>query len=203
MDFQANFNPKDQIHLEKYRSFGRWNDHAEKEIKQRDSLVQVAGISKSQAFNLNECGIGTMTDLANTKVESVPKISQRVFENLIKQSQVQIKSAENESTYYEVRDHSLYKEKNKGLYLLPPRSENDLFFDIEGFTLCAGAYEFWKGCAGVTKVARVYESIVFDVDIWGHIKRSTDVVVVIEAESLWAVLDDAIPFDGKGSCSFG
>ncbi len=162
LDFQDNFDPKATYEPERSRSYGKWENHAKEQIVNSDSLMQIANISKNQVKNLSKAGINTMKALAASKLDSVSKISDHVLERLRKQAQVQIKSEGKDVPYWEVKDHSQYVEQNKGLFLLPPASPNDVYFDIEGYPIMEGGLEYLWGNS-------YYEGdkLVFK-DFWAH-----------------------------------
>ena len=145
LEFQDSFSPDDHYQPERSRSYGKWEGHAKEQIIASDSLMQVANISKNQAKNLAQVNITTMKGLAESQITSVPKISDHVFERLKKQAQTQLKSIGKETPYWEAKDHSLYAEQNKGLFLLPPPSKNDVYFDIEGYPIMDGGLEYLWG----------------------------------------------------------
>ena len=162
LDFQASFDPAARYTPERSRSYGKWERHAKQQIIDTDSLMQVANISKNQAKNLAIAGITTMKGLAASKTASVHKISDHVFQRLKKQAQVQIKSEGREVPYWEAKDHSQYREQNKGLFLLPPTSKNDIYFDIEGYPIMDGGLEYLWGSSYLQEDKLAFK------DFWAH-----------------------------------
>lgn len=113
-----------------------WSSTCESYWEKSDSLFQVAAITKSQVKRLNQAGITSLRQLANSTVDEISvQLSSSVLETLIAQARAQLKTFEQGSArpYYELRadahDTAL---GSKGLALLPDPDAGDIFFDIEG-----------------------------------------------------------------------
>ncbi len=92
-----------------------------------DDLVQVAGITQAQIAKLKSAGIQTMTDLAEASAASAPSsLPEVAFEKLNRQAAEQIKAIRTG-----VPQHTQLEDAE--VQFLPPRSTNDIFFDMEGF----------------------------------------------------------------------
>ncbi len=92
-----------------------------------DDLVQVAGITQAQIAKLATKGIGTMTALAESGIEDLPnRMVETSFEKLNRQAAEQVKSKRSEEP-----ESKLLVDPE--IQFLPPRSKNDIFFDMEGF----------------------------------------------------------------------
>lgn len=99
-------------------------DHNRREI---DHLVQVAGINKSQIEKLRKSGITTMAGLAAAVDSDRPDgFVPTTFEKLRNQARLQ-------NDYKLSGAHSWQLLDDPEIGVLPPASENDVFFDMEGF----------------------------------------------------------------------
>lgn len=136
---------------------GRWQSHAEKWLLERDHLFQVANISVSQIRKLNAAGVDTVAQLASAPIERVAKLNDGIYQRLIAQAAVQMRTrkleadAENPAVVrpaYEILPPDLDKPRS-GLALLPPASPGDTYFDIEGYPLIDGGLEYLLGAVTV------------------------------------------------------
>ena len=92
-----------------------------------DHLVQVAGINKSQIEKLRKTGIATMAALAGTSETDRPDgFVPATFEKLRNQARLQ-------NDFKSSGQHSWQLLEDPEIGVLPPASENDVFFDMEGF----------------------------------------------------------------------
>ncbi|MEY4639902.1 MAG: hypothetical protein RLY13_900, partial [Actinomycetota bacterium] len=99
-------------------------EHNRKEI---DHLVQVAGINKSQIEKLKKSGITTMAALASaTDAQRPSDFVPGSFDKLRKQAKLQ-------TDFRETGKHSFVVIDDPEIGVLPPASNNDIFFDMEGF----------------------------------------------------------------------
>ena len=142
LEYHQKFDLEAQPDPASSREFGRWSSYAESILNQRDHLSLVANISRNQIKRLQQAGIQTVQQLAETEKISIPKIEDAVFERFKIQSRLQIKSRGLEKPDYQVL---LPEGKAQGLAILPPQSCSDLFFDIEGFPLHDGGLEYLWG----------------------------------------------------------
>ena len=110
---------------------GRWASYAERFFENRDHLVRVAGIRRSQIMRLHEAGISTVTDLSRTGLKHVRGISDRTFEGLRHQAELQVASRQRDVPTYRVLSPEV--PDRLGLAALPPPSKLDVFFDMEGY----------------------------------------------------------------------
>jgi predicted RecB family nuclease len=125
------------------KNWGQWSDYAQKTLKERDHLFQVANISYSQIKKLNQAGINTMTELTQSPVEYIKGIQASTLQRLKKQASLQKQSIGLEKPKFEIIRSP--QETLKGLALLPPHSTLDIFFDIEGFPYEEGGLEYLWG----------------------------------------------------------
>jgi len=117
---------------------GDWQTVAEKILDQADHLSQVANISVKQIQRLEAAGISTVQQLAEAQPGlKVPKLNRDTFERLRLQAKLQRDSEEKGKPLYELLPKPEGKDRY-GLTLLPPASELDVFFDMEGYPLAEG-----------------------------------------------------------------
>ncbi len=141
--------------------FGRWSTYAKERLVALDHLSQVATITRSQIKKLNKADIHTMQALINSSVARVKGIHTEVLQRLKLQANIQKKSVDKEKPLYELIPYE--SQKKNGLALLPPESELDVYFDIEGFPLVEGGLEYLWGIAYFDeKSKRQYK------DFWAH-----------------------------------
>mgnify|MGYP002654516639 CR=1 FL=1 len=92
-----------------------------------DHLVQVAGINRSQIEKLASTGITTMAQLASATDDLRPaEISATSFEKIRQQAKLQ-------ADYRKTNVVSHIVLPDPEIAVLPPASDNDVFFDMEGF----------------------------------------------------------------------
>lgn len=92
-----------------------------------DHLVQVAGINRNQIEKLVANGISTMEALANAKDSDRPvEILEHTFQKIRQQAKLQ-------TEYKKTNQVSFVVLPDPEIAVLPPASENDIFFDMEGF----------------------------------------------------------------------
>ena len=121
-----------------------WSEVAKAQLLERDHLFQVANISLGQIKKLACAGITTMQDLADTPLIHVAGINPRVLERLKAQAAIQKASVGQDRPLYEILPHG--GDEPKGLEWLPPHSDLDIFFDMEGFPLEQDGLEYLWGC---------------------------------------------------------
>ena len=132
LNFHESFITDEQPNPENYTDWGRFTNHAKGILKERDHLLQIAGIRQSQVLKLNTVGITTMHQLAEIDFIEGSKIEEKSFNRLQSQAKMQIESEETGKISYGVIDNI---EPGLGLYSLPPKSNKDIYFDIESNTL--------------------------------------------------------------------
>ena len=92
-----------------------------------DHLVQVAGINRNQIEKLAATGITTMAALGAASDQMRPAdILAPTFEKIRQQAKLQ-------TAFRETGEVSYIVLPDPEIAVLPPRSENDIFFDMEGF----------------------------------------------------------------------
>ncbi|HJR94328.1 MAG TPA: TM0106 family RecB-like putative nuclease [Gaiellaceae bacterium] len=100
---------------------------AEKRVAE-DHPVIVAGLGRLHAERLATAGIPTLTALAETTSATVPRIRPETFERLQSQAALQLHFTRTGERRVEL----LPDEEDRGLRLLPPPSEGDVWLDLEG-----------------------------------------------------------------------
>ena len=92
-----------------------------------DHLVQVAGINRNQIEKLSTVGITTMASLAKATDDQRPgEITASSFEKIRLQAKLQ-------TDFRKTGDVSYIVLPDPEIAVLPPASQNDVFFDMEGF----------------------------------------------------------------------
>lgn len=141
---QQNFDPNQEPLPEESKEFGRWSEHAQRLLIQKDHLSLVAGITRSQIKKLNNADIYTCEQLAKiTDFYSIKGLNEHIVESLKLQADIQKRSNGQIPPLYEIRPHNDIDKV--GLALLPPQSKLDVFFDIEGNPLHEGGLEYLWG----------------------------------------------------------
>ncbi|MDF1690446.1 MAG: TM0106 family RecB-like putative nuclease [Cycloclasticus sp.] len=142
---------------------GAWASYAKELMVKGDSLALVAGMRKTQIKRLQEDGITTLTSLAQTDIKSVKGISPETFEKIKAQADIQLRSKGQDKPLFNV----LKQDNGKGLTVLPPTSDKDVFFDIEGHPLVEGGLEYLWGVSYHDKQAAQGKDYAFK-DWWGN-----------------------------------
>ncbi|MBX9721464.1 MAG: TM0106 family RecB-like putative nuclease, partial [Candidatus Obscuribacterales bacterium] len=154
IEFQNNFDADKQPDWLDIGDYSRWKSIANEILEQRDDLIRIANIRKSQVKKLKESGITTLSGLAETSRLSVAGISQSSFNTLKAQAQLQLGSKNKSIPLYEILPPmQIHKNESSGeenilpcgLALLPPKSKLDVFFDMEGYPHIEGGLEYLFG----------------------------------------------------------
>jgi predicted RecB family nuclease len=144
------------------RGWGRWSGAAERVLLERDHVSSVAGISRGQVRRLEEERIATLTALAECEPDRhVRNISAPVFARLRDQARLQRDSSGRAVPLWQPRP-PVPEEPRRGMAMLPPPSDGDVFFDMEGFPYARGGLEYLFGA--VTRSGPVMEFH----DWWAH-----------------------------------
>ena len=140
---------------------GRWQGKADAILEEMDHPCRVAGITSHQTRRLRDAGISTLTALAATTVERIPKLDPAIFARLRAQARLQRDSRGKSPPLYElVREDA--RAPRQGLALLPPESGMDVYFDMEGYPLLEGGLEYLFGATVIEDGASSFR------DFWGH-----------------------------------
>lgn len=125
------------------KSYGQWTTFAEKLLENKDHLSLVANITRSQIKRLNSAGVLTCEDLIQLTDKRIPGLKVEILDHLKAQADIQKRNDGNIPPLFEIKQHP--QGKKIGLALLPPHSNKDVFFDIEGFPLEEGGLEYLWG----------------------------------------------------------
>ena len=128
LEFHESFKADELPSPENYTNWGRFSNHAKQILEKEDHLSQVAGIRQSQISKLNSVGISTMRQLAERQSLEGSKIEEKSLNRLQSQAKMQVESKRVDKISYEVLRNI---EPGLGLYSLPPKSDKDIYFDIE------------------------------------------------------------------------
>ncbi|NOX09795.1 MAG: TM0106 family RecB-like putative nuclease [Gammaproteobacteria bacterium] len=154
------FDPEQQPNPAHFSSWGHWSDYAKALLLEVDHLSQVATITRAQIKKFNKAGITTMQGLVDSDCPVITGINASIYARLKQQATLQKNSEGKESPLYEIVPEG---EDKKGLSLLPPHSDKDVFFDIEGYPLAEGGLEYlWGNSYFDDSGARQFK------DFWAH-----------------------------------
>ncbi len=142
---------------------GAWSSYAKQLMQESDSLAQVAGIRRNYINRLYASGIETLTQLVEADLPSVKGISPEMYEKVKAQATIQLRSRGLDKPLFEV----LKNDSGKGLSALPPASDNDTFFDIEGHPLLEEGLEYLWGVSYHDKNEAQGKDYAFK-DWWGN-----------------------------------
>lgn len=143
IEYQGKFDPNNRPDPAESKEYGRWSSYAEQLFIESDHLIQVANITRSQIKKLKQVDILTCQQLIETKLDRVTGLNNLIFNTLKAQASIQKQSNGQMPPLYEIKNHE--KNKQQGLALLPPHSNLDVFFDIEGYPLDEGGLEYLWG----------------------------------------------------------
>lgn len=156
LEFHAAFDPDRQPEPEGMRDHRRWASHAGEILERLDHLCRVANVTTLQMKKLRTAGIATMAALAASTLDRVPRMDTAVLDRLRAQANLQVRS--DDSLQYEL----LPPQPGRGLTILPPPSEGDVFFDMEGYPYLEDKLEYLFGACW-------YEDATLQfTDWWGH-----------------------------------
>ena len=141
--FQREWSENHRPDLTLDRTHGRWTGLVEKLLEQLDHLSLVAGITRSQMVRLRDAGITTVVQLADSGGD-VKRMNARTLTNLREQARMQVATRASPTIKWTPRPSDPDRPR-RGLVLLPPKSHNDVFFDIEGFPFAIGGLEYLLG----------------------------------------------------------
>ncbi len=136
----------------------RWSEVCVKRWRDDDSLVLVAGLSRSQAHKLGGAGVRTAGAMATSDGDlSATGISANTLARLRLQAQLQVRERKTGRPDYEL----IRPERTDlGLALLPPPTEADLIFDMES--------DPWALDGGLEYLFGVLDMAANFTPIWAH-----------------------------------
>ncbi len=170
LETHRTFDPDSRPIPEARADHGRWASHAEQILEEMDHLCRVAGITSHQMRRLGDSGITTLSQLARSPVERVPKMDDAVFHRLRRQAFLQLESKGRATPLYEVIEPDP-ENPRKGLQLLPPVSPMDVYFDMEGYPFAEGGLEYLFGATHVDGGVRTFK------DFWAHDRAAEKVAL--------------------------
>lgn len=136
-----------------------WQAHCVERREADDHLSLVAGIRRSQIARLREREIATVAQLGAADRTARPiRIGEHTFERLRQQARLQRTPAENGKPPLELLEPAA----GRGFALLPPPSEGDLFFDMEGDPFYENGLEYLFGVTSVEHGEPVFHAF------WGR-----------------------------------
>ena len=145
LGFHQSFTPDDQPLPEKTKDHGDWSIYAKQVLHERDDIALTAKIQTSHMEILKKQGLSTLTQLSQYKGNKIKGITNETLGTLVKQARLQVASKGKESPLYEVLPH----EGRMGLSMMPDPTDNDFFFDMEGYPLIGeNGLEYLYGLAG-------------------------------------------------------
>lgn len=106
----------------------RWRSACHEQRERDDHLSLVANITAHQRELLRGAGIETLAALGSVESLAVHGIDPEVLERLREQAGLQLAARESGEHSYELRA----PEEGRGFARMPPPSEGDVFFDMEG-----------------------------------------------------------------------
>jgi predicted RecB family nuclease len=137
----------------------RWSERCDAQRIADDNLCLVAGMRSAQSLRMSRVGITTLEQLALARPDTdVPKVAPATFETLHDQARLQFEQRRTGTPSYEL----LEPEERRGFALLPPPSECDLFFDMEGDPLYENGLEYLFGATSIDQGERSFHAF------WSH-----------------------------------
>lgn len=119
-----------------------WNDRCEAQRIADDHLWQVANITRQQIVRLNDAGIDTLTQLAQAPAEQrIARMTPETYRRLHTQAVMQERGRQQGAPLFELKPI----EAGRGFTRLPPPSEGDVYFDMEGDPLYEDGLEYLFG----------------------------------------------------------
>jgi predicted RecB family nuclease len=136
-----------------------WREYCATQWEQDDHLSLVANIRRTQIRKLNDAGIQTVRQLAQTPpTYRLPKTTAQSLTRLREQAILQVRGRDTGKNHYDI----LPQEEGRGFARMPEPAPGDLFFDIEGDPLYPDGLEYLFGFHGV-KDGRPWSR-----SFWGH-----------------------------------
>jgi predicted RecB family nuclease len=140
--YQQNFDLDNRPMPGPSENFGDWEALAQEILLAHDHLSQVANIRCTQIKKLEAAGVTTMSALA-AFTGRIPNMEKATLTTLIHQGRLQVESKGLSVPKFEVLHH--VPGERRGLALLAPSSELDVFFDMEGYPYAEGGLEYLFG----------------------------------------------------------
>lgn len=133
----------------------RWEEHCAARREQDDHLSLVANLGRAQTARLIEAGISNVVQLASAPLDARPvRIGAHTFAGLCDQARLQVEQRTTGTPRYEL----LPAEDGRGFARLPPPSEGDLYFDMEGDPLFDEGLEYLFGVTSIENGEAVFRA---------------------------------------------
>ncbi len=161
LEQQGAFDPANQAEINPFADLGRWAGYAERILEERDDLALVANIRSTQRRKLMETGTATVAALASADGIHVPRFNDATLDRLRRQAKLQISSRGKDKPDFELLPAE-GAEGPLGLALLPPTSDGDIYFDMEGYPLIDEGREYLFGACFRENGALAFR------DWWAH-----------------------------------
>lgn len=144
LSFQKGFNTDQMPDPSRSKTFGRWESFARKHLDEVNHIALIANITRTQINRLAASGICTVEQLIAATPSQSENIQKDTFLKLQKQALLQRNTNGQIPPLFEINHFE--HQHHLGLSLLPPHSDKDVFFDIEGYPLHRGGLEYLWGC---------------------------------------------------------
>ncbi len=131
-----------------------FKDICDEKLLNENSLFVLPNITRLQEKRLREVNIYNIPDLLNSNTKPV-KMAKDTFTKLKLKAELRSKRLNGGQPSYKIMDKSALK-------MLPKKSDNDIFFDIEGDPLVEGGLEYLFGL--LIQFKNNYNFI----DVWAH-----------------------------------
>lgn len=110
-------------------TFEKLKKQAKAQVRSRGSLQEMALTAKERQA-LQDAKIHYIKDLYETNLESLPGLTAKELDELKEQAALWVEIMDLKKPFFQVNQN---EDEEKGLNALPPSSQNDIFFDIEGY----------------------------------------------------------------------
>ena len=145
LQFQNKFAKDNMPALVGPERLGRWTNYIDSLLEKNDHLANVANITTRQISLLEEANILTLTQLSNDATTSPKGMIESTFLKLQRQARLQKQSKESNKPVFELLKSGTDSGSGSGLCELPPFSELDVCFDMEGYPHILGGLEYLFG----------------------------------------------------------
>ncbi len=146
LDYHLSFNIDEIPEFIELPPFCSYREVGKEILEKRDDLSRVANIRKSNIIKFKKAGITTLADLAQSEQHKILGMSDETFDNLKQQALLQLRSSNLPKPLFEIIEPRP-DDFRRGLALLPPRSQNDVWFDMEGYPHVEGGLEYLFGAS--------------------------------------------------------
>ena len=161
LEQQRSFDPKSPPPFPGLADYRHWTGCVTRQLKARNDVSLVANIRTVQIEKLSAADVATLPELAESKLETVPKMAAATFDRLRSQARLQFRSRSGAPPLYELLPVNP-EAPRQGFAALPPASPNDVAFDIEGYPLTDGGLEYLLGVTVQENSRLVFR------DWWAH-----------------------------------